>query len=255
MSYSSRPYVNRYVPSNRFPVGLKWLLIVNTALFLLHYILHGAGIDILARYLALTPAEVVSPPFAIWQFATYTFIHTGIGTILWNMLALWMFGASLERVWGTTRFLRFYFVAGIVSGVVAFLFALWFHVGFVPLAGSSACVNAILVAYGFMFPDDTVLFGFVIPIKSKYLVMIIGGIVLLQSYSAAVQAPGSGYVIAAHLITGLLMGFLLLRGSKLRIQIKNPLVAGYREWKLQRAKKKFEVYLRKQDSGRNRRVH
>jgi membrane associated rhomboid family serine protease len=256
MSYSSRSYVNRYIPSNRFPAGLKWLLILNIGLFVIGYILQGARIEVLTDSLALSPDVVVSPPFAIWQLATYMFLHgTSIGLILWNMLALWMFGAELERSWGTVRFVRFYLVSGVLAGVAAVLCAVVFHIHGAMLMGSSAAVNAILVAYGLMFPDQTMLFGFLIPMKSKYFVMIIGAIVILQSFMAVVGGRGAGYVVAANLLTGLLAGYLLLRGRKLRVQVRNPLTDAYKEWKLQRAKKKFEVYLRKQDSNRDRRVH
>jgi membrane associated rhomboid family serine protease len=184
------------------------------------------------------------------------FIHgDSIWLILWNMLALWMFGAELERVWGTNRFLRFYVLSGALAGFAAFVTALAFNVPQAAVYGSSACVNAVLVAFGLTFPDQTVLFGLLIPIKSKYLVMIIGGIVILQSFRVMVGGHGEGYVIAAHLLTGLLVGFLLLRGRTLRMQVKNPIVATYKDWKLQRAKKKFEVYLRKQNSNRDRRIH
>jgi membrane associated rhomboid family serine protease len=104
-----------------------------------------------------------------------------------------------------------------------------------------------------MFPDQTILFGFLIPMKSKYFVMIIAAVVLLQSYSA-VQAKGQGIAVIAQL-GGMVTGYLLLRGRRLRLQIRQPVVANYKEWKLRRAKKKFEVYLKKQDSKSDRWVH
>ncbi len=202
------------------------------------------------------PPYVVSPPFAIWQFVTNIFIHgNSIGFILWNMLALWMFGAEVERLWGTARFVRFYIVAGVVSSLVAFLVAVGIGAPMVTIMGSAACINALLVAYGMLFPDQTVLFAIIIPMKSKYFVMIIGAIVILQAYMAIASSKGAGWVLAAQLLTGLVSGFVLVRGRRLRVDVKTPLVSAYKDWKLQRAKRKFEVYLKKQDSNRNRRVH
>ena len=60
----------------------------------------------------------------IWQLATYMFLHGGMFHILFNMLALWMFGAELERIWGTRYFLKFYFVTGIGAGMLTVLFSL-----------------------------------------------------------------------------------------------------------------------------------
>ncbi|MGH9618601.1 MAG: rhomboid family intramembrane serine protease, partial [Bryobacteraceae bacterium] len=123
----------------------------------------------------------------------------------------------------------------------------------IPTLGSSGAIYGILVAYALIFPDQTVLFGFLIPMKSKYLVMIMGAIVFLQSYMAA-SGAASGIAVVAGL-GGMVAGFFLVRGRKLRIQIRQPLVAEYRNWKLRRAKRKFEVYLRKQDSDHDHWVH
>src|SRR5579862_8131206 len=52
----------------------------------------------------------------IWQLVTYMFLHGGLFHILFNMLALWMFGTELERLWGTRYFVKLYFVTGIGAG-------------------------------------------------------------------------------------------------------------------------------------------
>ena len=254
MSFSSRSYVNRYVPSNRFPAGLKWLLIVNIGLFVFEYLLKTtSSVEFFRQNFYLMPAQVVQT-FAIWQLVTYMFFHAGIGHILWNMLALWMFGAPLERLWGTQKFLRFYFICGICAALTVVAAAYIFGGTDVRTVGSSGAIYGILVAYGVIFPEQTILFGFLIPIKSKYFVMIVGAIVFLQSYSATFGGQGTGVAVLAHL-GGLLTGYLLLRGKTLHLRIRQPLVSSYKEWKLQRARKKFEVYLRKKDSNRDRWVH
>ncbi len=253
MSFSSRPYVNRYIPSNRFPAGLKWLLVVNVGVFVLDWILRASPVSLFFRNFALVPAQVVQT-FAIWQLVTYMFLHSGIMHILWNMLGLWMFGAPLERIWGTQRFLRFYFACGISAGLTVVFLSYMFGGINAATVGASGAIYGILMAYGLVFPDQTILFGFLIPMKSKYFVMIIGGIVFLQSYTATVGGQPSGVAVVAHL-GGLVAAYLLLRGKRLRSQIREPLVSNYKDWKLRRAKKKFQVYLRKKDSNRDRRVH
>ena len=253
MAFSSRSYVNRYIPSSRFPTGLKWLLIVNLAVFVLNYILQPSGSNAFLRYFVLVPAQVVHT-LAVWQLVTYMFLHTGIGHILWNMLALWMFGAELERLWGTARFLRFYFSCGLFAALTFVVFAFILGDVYTPAVGSSAAVLAILMAYALMFPDRTILFGFLIPMKTKYFVMIIGAIVVLQSYSATIGGQRSGLGVLADL-GGLIAGYLYLRGAKLQARLRDPVVAGYKDWKLRRARRKFEVYLRKKNSDRDRWIH
>ncbi|MBV9761303.1 MAG: rhomboid family intramembrane serine protease [Acidobacteriaceae bacterium] len=252
MPFSSRSYVNRYIPSNRFPVGLKWLLIVNVALFTIPILFQRVFSPVFDT-LGLVPSEVVRQ-LKIWEIVTYMFIHVGFGHILWNMLALWLFGAELERLWGAARFLRFYFLCGICAALTVIAGAYIFGGVDIKTVGSSGAIYGILVAYGVMFPDRTILFGFLIPIKSKYFVMIIGGIVFLQSYMATFGGQGSGVAVVAHL-GGLVAGYLLLRGRRLRTQISQPVAMGYKDWKLRRAKRKFEVYLQKENSNRDRRVH
>jgi membrane associated rhomboid family serine protease len=185
---------------------------------------------------------------------TYLFLHSGVGHILWNMLALWMFGAPIERTWGTVRFLRFYFICGISAAICVIICAYLFGGVNIPTEGSSGAIYGLLVAYAVLFPDQTILFGFLIPMKSKYFVMIIGAIVFLQSYWAAVGGRGGNVAVVAHL-GGMVVAYLILRGKRLRSRVQQPIEAGLKDWKLRRAKKKFEVYLRKQDSDRNRWVN
>ncbi len=245
MPFSSRSYVNRYVPSNRFPVGLKWLLIVNVAIFLLQYVLSASDFVAYLRNLALMPAKVVGS-FAVWQLVTYMFLHAGPSHILWNMLSLWLFGAELERLWGTRKFLRFYFFCGVFAAVAVVLAAYLFHSTGVTIVGSSGAVFGILMAYALMFPDRTILFGFLIPLKTKWFVMIVGTVVVLQYY---------GSIAVMTYLGGLLAGYLFLRGRRLQTQIRQPIALGYKDWKLRRAKKKFELYLRKENPKRGPWVH
>ncbi len=264
MPFSSRSYVNRYVPSNRFPSGLKWLLIANAVLFAIPILFQHTFAPVLDNF-GLVPVEAVRS-LRIWELITYMFIHVGFSHILWNMLALWLFGVELERLWGTVRFLRFYFLCGIFAGLTVIAAAYIFGGTEIKTVGSSGAIYGILMAYAVMFPDRTILFGFLIPIKSKYFVMIIGAIVFLQSYMVTVGGQGSGVAVMAHL-GGLVAGYLLLRGRRLRGQLWQPVTIGYKDWKLRRAKRKFEVYLRqnskrgqnsnraKQDSDRSRRLH
>src|SRR5436305_1398689 len=136
MPFSSRSYVNRYIPSNRFPTGLKWLLITNVGIFVLGYVLQASGINLFLHNFALVPVEVVQT-FAVWQLVTYMFLHMGIGHILWNMLGLWMFGAEIERLWGTSKFVRFYFTCGISAGLIVVVAAYLFGFADVPIVGAS----------------------------------------------------------------------------------------------------------------------
>ena len=237
-----------YVPG--FPKGVKWLLISNTAIFILGFFAGLAQMDRPLAYLALSPVAVVKD-FFIWQLATYLFLHGGFGHILWNMLALWMFGADIERVWGTRRFLQFYFFCGIGAGICVVLanYLLPWGNPAIPTIGSSGAIFGILMAYAMLYPDRTILWGFLIPIQVKYFVLIIGVISFMMSFRV-----NSGVSEFAHL-GGLLFGYLFMKSPKKNFDLAGPIRRGYHDWKLQRAKKKFQVYLRKQDSRRGPTIH
>jgi membrane associated rhomboid family serine protease len=183
----------------------------------------------------------------IWQVFTYMFLHADVWNLVWNMLALWMFGAELERTWGTQKFLRYYLLCGVIAGlaVIALTYAFGQQNSFV--YGSSGSIYGILAAYAIVFPDATLLFGFLIPMKSKYFVLIIGAIVFFTTFPFSIAQTA--------LLAGMLAGYLLLRGNRLQSQLRQPIVAGYKDWKLRRARKKFEVYLKRRDSGSDRWVN
>src|ERR1700687_2829685 len=106
---------------------------------------------VFTEVLGLHPAWVIHS-FWVWQLATYMFLHGGVFHIVFNMLALWMFGAELERTWGTRYFLKFYFVTGIGAGGLTVLLSL---MPYGPTAslyasdiiGASGAVYGLLLAY------------------------------------------------------------------------------------------------------------
>jgi membrane associated rhomboid family serine protease len=228
--------------SNYFTTGVKWLLIVNTAVFILTQLL-SPQLTGPIRLLALSPVAVVRS-FALWQLATYLFLHGGVWHLVFNMLTLWMFGTPLERDWGTRRFLKYYFICGIGAGVcdVALNAAIgnW-HTSTI---GASGAIYGLLLAFGVCYPDQIVLMNFLFPIKAKYMVMIYAAIELWMS-----TGVNSGISNIAHL-GGMVVGFVYLKSRLPAMRLKLPDWRGaYRQWKLRRAKRKFQVYMKKHDRG------
>ena len=230
-SYRRSSFFNSY-----FPAGVKWLIVSNVVMFLL-IALFGRWIGDDVRLLDLAPVAVVFH-LALWQFVTYLFIHSGIIHLLFKMLSWWMFGVPLEQAWGTRRFLRYYFLCGVGAGLCDV--ALHAAVGNwgTRTVGASGAIYGLLMAFGVLFPNQTVLMGFLFPIKAKYMVMIYGAIELLLAFSV-----NDGVSNIAHL-GGMIFGYVYLKGRLPRVRLPDWRQA-YRQWKLQRAKKKFQVYMRK----------
>ncbi|MCU1232399.1 MAG: Rhomboid family protein [Candidatus Solibacter sp.] len=221
-----------------FPPGVKWLLIVNTVVFILTG-LFGSQFRNDIRLLELAPVAVVQH-FAIWQLVTYLFLHGGITHLLFNMLALWMFGTPLESDWGTRQFLKYYFICGIGAGICDVAINAAMGNWGTSTIGASGAIYGLLLAFGVCYPEQTVLMGFLFPIKAKYMVMIYAAIELYLSIGV-----NNGVSNIAHL-GGMVVGFLYLKSHLPKLKLRLPDWRGaYRQWKLQRAKKKFQVYMRK----------
>ena len=250
MSYGPRAVFQGYSRSGVLPPGVKWLLISNTALFLIYFFATTQGFGSLFFHFGLMP-RAVTHLFAVWQLVTYMFLHdpNGVGHILINMLILWMFGVTLENTWGTKRFLQYYFVCGVGAAICVVLLATLLGNAESRTIGASGAIFGLLLAFGVLFPDAQILFMLIFPMKAKYCVMIYGAIEFLSTW----QSAGDGVSHVAHL-GGMAFGYFYLRSNvfklrPMRLNLTGSLSQRYREWKLRRAKKKFQVYLRKHGSA------
>jgi membrane associated rhomboid family serine protease len=244
MAYSTRSYARPYIGVPGLPRGIKWLLIINVAVFLLQWFSQGTALGRSFGYFALTPSQVATH-FYFWQLVTYMFLHGGIWHILWNMLALWMFGSDVETTWGTEQFIKFYLFCGTGAGLCVVALNYLFGNPNVPTVGSSGAIYGILLVCAVLWPDRVILFSFLFPIKMKYFVMIIGGIAFLNSFNV-----NSGVSDVAHL-GGMAFGYLFMKLPRVKgFHPGTSLEQAYKNWKLARAKKKFQVYLKKQRSDR-----
>jgi membrane associated rhomboid family serine protease len=226
--------------------AMKVLIGANVALFLVQFVL-----PVITDLLGLEPAAVVGR-FEIWRLGTYMFLHSPGDPfhILFNMLALWMFGTELERTWGTRYFLKYYFVTGIGAAVLTVVFSL-LPLGFAQriyasnVIGASGAIYGLLLAYGLYFPDRIILL-ILFPIPAKYFVMIMGLVAFFM------VGTSNGVANATHL-GGLLVGYLYLKSARLR-----PLEDAkywYLRWRLYRTRKKFGVYSGGRANDWDRRVH
>jgi membrane associated rhomboid family serine protease len=207
-------------------------LIIINVLFYLAMLAFGGGANNLpwltVQFGGYYPA---SPMFKPWQLITHMFMHDhkGFTHIFFNMFALYMFGSSLERVWGAKRFIIYYFVCGLgafflhqfVNGVMLFQAVGTFfpniselpNIGaaysyIYPVVGASGAVFGLLLAFGMLFPNTQLMLLFPpIPIKAKYFVIGYGAIELFMALG---NSPGDNVAHFAHL-GGMLFGFILLK--------------------------------------------
>ena len=167
-----------------------------------------------------------SPFFRWWQPVTHLFMHGGFMHIFFNMYAVYIFGSVLERIWGTKKFLIYYFVTGlgaalVHTGVEWLQMQYWMAAAaegstaaltsihalkMTPTVGASGAVFGLLMGYAMLYPDSIMSLIFPpISMKAKWFVLIYAAIELLTG----ITGTGAGIAHFAHL-GGLIFGFLLI---------------------------------------------
>ncbi len=208
---------------------VKTLIFLNIGVYVLQILFHLLRTSFFELSFGLIPARVTQD-FMIWQLVTYMFLHGGVFHIFFNMLTLFMFGNDLDRRWGTRRFLQYYFATGVGAGICSWLVSMN---SFAVIIGASGAVYGVLLAYGLTYPNRIVYLNFLLPVKVKWLVLIMGAVAFINSVSGS--EPGVAHV--AHL-GGMLVGFILLKGG----EIRKRLFAFNEQQRRERLKKQFEVY-------------
>lgn len=147
-----------------------------------------------------------NPNFRIWQVVTHMFMHGGFWHILLNMYALWAFGSPLEQMWGKSKFLFFYFSAGLGAAAV-YTLANYFNQDYNAVAvGASGAIYGVLVAFGMAFPNAKLgLIFFPIPIAAKYFIPLLILSDLIFGFTG-----NSNIAHFAH-VGGALTGFLMMQ--------------------------------------------
>jgi membrane associated rhomboid family serine protease len=190
---------------------------------------------VILDYLALRPADVFERGW-LWQPVTYMFLHGGLFHILFNLLGIWMFGVELERMWGTPYFVKLYAVSGLGAAATMLLLGLFSQQMYTAATvGASGAFFGLLLAYGLVFPHRPILMFFLFPVPARYAVMIFGAIAFLFTTEASTSRTAHG----AHL-GGLVAAYLFLKAG--RGGFTSEIKYRYVKWKMNRLRKKFDVY-------------
>lgn len=216
---------------NYLPPVIKNLLIINGLVFLATITFP----DLLSKIALYFPG---SPYFQPFQIVTHMFTHADFGHVFFNMFSLWMFGAVLENVWGPKRFLQYFLITGLGAAALHMgvnAWQLYNAVGtlhpdiivngdtvsgnytaeqmhkivtcYAPTVGASGAVYGILIAFGMLFPNTLLYIYFLLPIKAKYLVIIL---IAIEVYFGFVNSPTDNIAHFAHL-GGALFGFIMVK--------------------------------------------
>jgi membrane associated rhomboid family serine protease len=227
-----------------FPPAIKRICIACVAVFLLQQLsalLFGdAGVKFWIQWFGLVPYAAVFG-FRVWQPFTYIFLHGGILHILFNLLYLCMFGADLERAWGSRKFYTYFLVCGVGAGVVNIVVKLLLDphgrgTALVPTIGASGAIYGVLLAVAVIMPHRQVwVFPLPVTVSMRVFVIVMGAI----EFFGTIGAGGDNVSHVCHL-GGMLVGYIYLRRGSYGYSVRNY----FSDWKRRRLKRKFEVYVR-----------
>jgi len=241
----------RYDLSGYFPPAIKTICIACIAVFTLEklsqFAFHDAGVQWWLKWFGLSAYAVAHG--WIWQLFTYIFLHdtSTILHILFNLLYLAMFGADLERAWGSKKFYTYFFLCGIGAGVINVIvksLIYWASSGgelaqrsfAVPTIGASGAIYGVLLAVAMVMPHRQVyVFPLPVTVSMRLLVIVLGAI----EFFGTIGSTGDNVSHICHL-GGMLVGYVYLRRGSFGYNLRNS----YSDWQRRRLKKKFEVYVR-----------
>lgn len=178
--------------------ALPHLIIINALIWLASF-----RFPELPRYIALHKAS--EPNFEYWQILTYFFTHERFWHILVNMIALWSLGTAVESVMRMRRFLRFYLITGLVTGVLL----AYLDPSPAPVVGASTAISGLLGAFAYYFPrGQLIIFPIPIPITARWMALGFGALSLILFLLDPGASGGISHL--GHLL-GLVVGYLYLR--------------------------------------------
>jgi membrane associated rhomboid family serine protease len=224
--------------------GVQWLLIANAAVYIFEILLQtfsgpSAYIWFIGHF-GLVPSAVF-PGLRVWQPFTYLFLHETFLHILANMFVLFMFGRELELAWGRNRFLQYYFLTGVGAGIINVIVKVALFWGKreadVVTIGASGAIFGVLLACAILFPDRQVIM-FPIPIKMSMRTFVI--VMTALEFLGTFGLGGDNISHICHL-GGMLVGYVYLRRGSFLYSVRNSVT----DWKIQRNKKRFQVYMNK----------
>lgn len=228
--------------------AVKYLLAINIIAYLICLIFPLDSIC--ALYYIFDPLGRFQP----FQLITYMFMHGGTMHIFFNMFALWMFGRHIEMVWGTKRFLIYYFICGIGAAVFQELGQLAGLINpYSMTVGASGAVYGILLAFGMLFPNERmIIFPVPVPIKAKF---VIAGYIIIEIFAAFFSRDNVAHL--AHL-GGLAVGFVYFltwkfMGYKGMGSFKSKSSTNYNKWQNTTTRPTMKVEYNRNEYARDER--
>ncbi|GHV94904.1 glpG protein [Spirochaetia bacterium] len=149
--------------------AVYWIIGINILIFAATQFLGPEFRRFLTTRLCMIPVMVLKG--WVWTFVSYMFMHGNFSHIIFNMLALFVFGTQVERYMGSREFVLFYFITGILAGVFSFIVYYLTGAYWIFLMGASGAVFAVELAYAVFFPDSIIYLWGILPLRAPVMVL------------------------------------------------------------------------------------
>lgn len=194
----------------------KWYSVKLSLVIVIAFVLTLIFPEFMYSNFALISSEAFMKP---WMFVTHMFLHSGYLHLIYNLIALLLFGSILERVIGSKKFMIIFFAAGIISGIAATFF-------YPATVGASGAIFGVMGCLAVLRPRLPVwIYGIPMPMIIAIVVWV--GI---DVFGMIFQIPGDNIAHASHLF-GMVLG--ITAGLWIR--------ADYKEQKKKKDEIKYEI--------------
>jgi membrane associated rhomboid family serine protease len=206
-------------PSKTVPVVNNTLIGINAVFFLVQ-LSQGPAQDHFIYVYGLVPAKFTVPQVAAYfslpqqllSLFTFMFLHGGFMHLIGNMWTLYIFGDNVEDRLGSARYLFFYLLCGLASGMVHLMFNTHSNI---PTIGASGAIAGVMGAYFILYPGSRVLTLIPIIIIPWFIevpaFIFLGLWFLLQVFNAAGSSGHAGGIAWWAHIGGFIFGILFLK--------------------------------------------
>jgi len=149
------------IPSKNYPIVNNTLIGINVVVYLVQislvpnlnrfFYIYGL---VPARYSIPQITSYFSTSQQIFSLISFMFLHGGFWHLLGNMWSLYIFGDNIEDRLGPFRYLVFYLLCGITSGLSHLIINLHSNI---PTIGASGAIAGVMGAYLILYPNAKIL--------------------------------------------------------------------------------------------------
>ncbi len=217
MREQNSPGLTERLSNPNGPLVVTWLVAINVIIFVIGLFWqaptgHGS-IPMLQLYGAFSEYTCYTQG-SWWQLITYQFLHAHLGHILFNMIALWFFGPTVERRFGHWRFLFYYLYCGVAAAIFYTVLGSLGVFGngwqYATMVGASGSIYGVMAACAVLFPHGRVQLLFPpINLSVRQFALVVLGIacavILFQWNNAGGEAGHLGGMFAGFALTLLIL--------------------------------------------------